>query len=218
MLIKKVIKILFYIIIGIAFILSAAMAIIMHPNIQAAIGKKVADKLSYILSVKVELEVFISILYLGLFCVKYIWRTLVEMFLIQANRLSASINVIRLQKKIISFNSVKAEDAKVNLVKYKGDKKLNITRVFGKFSSGKPKTGPPKKFGIGDLKIMVRRLELENSHFVLQDQNKAGQRDKGMDYAFIKIDGINLEAFSYVFTGDSMNFRIKDFKPKNVRD
>ena len=212
MLIKKVIKILFYIIIGIAIILSAAMAIIMHPNIQAAIGKKVADKLSYILSVKVEIGGIYIHPISGVVLRKVYMEDSCGNVLIQANRLSASINVIRLQKKIISFNSVKAEDAKVNLVKYKGDKKLNITRVFGKFSSGKPKTGPPKKFGIGDLKIMVRRLELENSHFMLQDQNKAGQRDKGMDYAFIKIDGINLEAFSYVFTGDSMNFRIKELQ------
>lgn len=188
------------------------MAIMLHPGVQTALGEKVAGKLSQVLSVKVGIGGMYLHPLSGIVLRDVYMEDSCGTVLIRAERLSVNINMIQPHQKILFFNSVKAENAEVNLVKYYGDKKLNITRVFGKFSSGKPKHEQPRKFGVGDLKIIVRRFEFQNSHFMYQDQNKCGKREKGMDYAFIEINGINLEAFSYIFTGDSMTFRVKELQ------
>jgi hypothetical protein len=135
--------------------------------------------------------------------------------LIDSKALIIGMNDIFIKKNAISINNIVLDNATINLVKYKGEKYLNIQFLADYFSSGdttKSKTGK-------SWKIWITSLKLLNSKFKYQDQNQDPQLT-GIDFSDLDITGINAKITNMAIAGDSISAVIRNlsFKDKSGFD
>lgn len=106
--------------------------------------------------------------------------------------------------KELHVKKVDLENISFELVKYDGDKKLNIYQLTQIFSSEKD-TLPKEK---SDYLVKVDKIGMENSCFRYWNQNKDVPEKKSMDYAHLYIKNINLSAENFKFEKDTISIKI----------
>ncbi len=99
--------------------------------------------------------------------------------------------------KELRVKSLAVDDLLVNIVKYEGDDLMNVAEMF---SSENKK----EKNKDGFKTIYLDKLNINEGHVVVWNQNRDRPEKESMDYSHLDIDSINLSARSLSFDGDAV--------------
>lgn len=176
---KKFRKIVFRtLIVLILFLLLLGVALSL-PVVQTKIAHYVTEQLNkdYGTDINVE-EVEISI-FGGVHLKNVLVRDEKKDSLISASRIKTSIlDVKRLMDGKLIFGDIKADNLKLKVITYKGDRDTNLDKFVAAFDDGKPSSG---KF-----LMTSKKITLTNSRFTLYDYN----REKPLDVDFTKLNAV----------------------------
>jgi hypothetical protein len=187
-------------------VISATFALMMSPAVQLAIGRHLAGQLSKRLQTKVEIGRAYFSPVIGLVLKDVTIEDHHQLPFVRARRLVIGIHRLSFSRKTLHLSQVKAEGADVNVVKYAGDSILNITILKNRIL---PPDTAVSEFGIGDQALKVNQIEVTDTRFLYMDQNRCA-KESGMDYHFIEATGVEALIYGYVFSGDSMQFEVKN--------
>lgn len=106
-------------------------------------------------------------------------------------------------KKQISIASVVLDNARLNIVKYKSDSTFNYNDLIGLLGSSPPDTTAAAT--TPHWRLHCEKLDLSRVHFTYLNHNKP-RDEQGMDYHFIDVNDIRLDAESVTMIADSFDF------------
>jgi len=166
-------------------IIASVTAALRDVTVQCMIARSVATELSKRLNADVRIKTF-YITNDGTICVENVYANdLYGYPLFKIGQLNAKIN-LSLRSDVLRFKNIYIKDVWGNIVKYKGDKKLNATELFAQLKSGNDNDDDTDS----GLHLKVDKLQIDNGHLVYWNQNKDDPGRKSMDYAHIDIDSI----------------------------
>ncbi len=200
---RNISKGLFYFTVVLAFIISTASALMLHPYFQRKAARAIASRLTSIAGT----PIYIYSAYLSPSGTLHLKNFIVEdstgLPVIDAAKVSIKLSYISPLGHRVVFSNLELENANVQVVKHYGDSSISLVKILRKFV---PADTTP--FGIGNNHLIVKRIRLEACHFTYQNGNKCGRKESGMDYHFIEVSQISGLIRNYHFTGDSMEFTI----------
>ena len=166
-------------------IIASVTAALRDVTVQCMIARSVATELSKRLNADVRIKTF-YITNDGTICVENVYANdLYGYPLFKIGQLNAKIS-LSLKSDVLRFKNIYIKDVWGNIVKYKGDKKLNATELFAQLKSGNDNDDDTDS----GLHLKVDKLQIDNGHLVYWNQNKDDPGRKSMDYAHIEIDSI----------------------------
>jgi len=166
-------------------IIASVTAALRDVTVQCMIARSVATELSKRLNADVRIKTF-YITNDGTICVENVYANdLYGYPLFKIGQLNAKIS-LSLKSDVLRFKNIYIKDVWGNIVKYKGDKKLNATELFAQLKSGNDNDDDTDS----GLHLKVDKLQIDNGHLVYWNQNKDDPGRKSMDYAHIDIDSI----------------------------
>ena len=180
--------------------------------VQTYLAKKVAS----VLSDKLHTEVSIGSLQITFLLDVILEDVLVKDqhkgVLLSADALLVDMNDVFFERNLISLNNIILHKSTVNLIKYKGEKKLNYQFLLDYFNS----TDTTKSKGSRSWKIWIASLNLINSNFTYQNQNKQ-LADKGIDFNDLGLTDINAKIDNLLMIKDTIyaNINSLSFKDKS---
>ena len=166
-------------------IIASVTAALRDVTVQCMIARSVATELSKRLNADVRIKTF-YITNDGTICVENVYANdLYGYPLFKIGQLNAKIS-LSLKSDVLRFKNIYIKDVWGNIVKYKGDKKLNATELFAQLKSGNDNDDDTDS----GLHLKVDKLQIDNGPLVYWNQNKDDPGRKSMDYAHIEIDSI----------------------------
>lgn len=197
---KKTARVLLIIYLVIFGIPAAVFALLRTPIVQHYMAQKLAEYLSDELKTKVEIERVdvtfpIDIRLYGLYIEDQYHQPMIS-----ADELTITPQNTNLDFGEILFGQILLENASFNLMKYKGEKELNIQFLI-KYFAGEPtkkttKSKPSPTF-IADV------VELRNCSFAFHDQNRKGRPKSSLDFNNLQVRQINVLAEN-LFISDTL--------------
>jgi len=103
----------------------------------------------------------------------------------------------------LRLREVYLNDALASLVTYEGNEMSNLAEILSQLP--KKENDPDEK---SDFNLRVDKVNIENTHFVLWNQNKADPTRKRMDYKHIDVDSINLSIKDFSLKDDTISGNI----------
>lgn len=130
-------------------------------------------------------------------------ETLIRVDQLHAKPVFGEIGLLSLR-----FKKLDLEGVEFRYARYKDDKDFNLIMLLDRFSLRDTlKTKPPKKSGDG-FKVRARTLLMKDAVFHFYDEHKNQDSVKGMNYADMRFEKINLYAQNFKLIGDSLNLII----------
>ena len=196
-------------------LMASIVAAFRDVTVQSMIARSLAGTLSEKLNTTVKIKTFYITEKLVV-CIEDMQINDLEgypMFMI--GRLDAKVSPL-ISTNDIRIRDIYFKDVLGRIVKYEGEKKLNIMEVVAQLggNTGKNKTKPQTDKG-SSLHLRVDNMQLDNGHVVYWNQNKDKPEKLIMDYSHIDIDSIygkfsNLEIRNDSIFGDVHTVRGKD--------
>ena len=170
---------------------------ILDVNVQSMLARTAAG----VLSDKFETEVKIKTFYIKpnfrVYAEEVQFNDKKHLPMFYVGKLNARLSIRDITKEL-RVRSLDVEDLLVNIVKYEGDDKMNVSEMF---SSSEKK----EKKNRDDFKtIYLDELNLKDGHVVIWNQNRDKPEKVSMDYSHLDIDSINLAARSLSFDGKAV--------------
>jgi hypothetical protein len=205
--IKKIAKILFYLLVIILSLIITISIIIRNPSFQNFAIHMTSEYLSRKLGSEVTIRGFNLSLTKGLLVEDIMIRDRENQVLFSAHVLGVIPKKISIRKHDIEIRKVFIDKGVIQLITHKNDSILNLQHLIDFFSSPdttkKTDTTPGRPW-----KFLVSRIELAETRFHLLDENTP-RVDTGMDYANIDVNHINLVINDFRPDGDTMNANIE---------
>jgi len=183
-----------------AFILPVSLISMLQVGfVQAYVAQRFANKLSKDLHTEVSIG-NVNITFLLNFIFEDVKvKDLHHNTLLDSKALIVDLNDLFIYRNVISINHIVLDNTSINLIQYKGEKKMNYQFIVDYFSSG----DTIKTKGGKSWKIWVASLKLIDSRFKYQDQNQEPQKT-GIDFDDLDITGINAKINNITLAGDSI--------------
>jgi len=121
--------------------------------------------------------------------------------LICSGEVDIKIARFNLKKKIIHLRRLDAEDLDIRIRKYKEENLLNFQFLLGQTVTEKDNV--TEKSPSQDWNIISGKLEIVDSRFIFDDQNKPEEKNQ-IDYAHIDVSGLNIDVENLSILGDSV--------------
>lgn len=196
-------KILLYTAVILLAIHTAIFAFLRSPSVQTWLGHEAADWLSG----QIGKQVTIGSLRVG-------YRFDIQMAdvivpdktgdaFIAFKKLTVVPSRLQPSRHRVRLATVLLDSARVNIVKYAGDKSFNYSTLVRLFSNGEKSTDTTSESI--HWKLQCEHLGLSSVHFTYLNQNKP--RDmQGMDYHYIDVSDIDMQAEAITMIADSFDF------------
>ncbi len=198
---KRIVTIVFNILITIAVLPFAISVLFQNPIVQT-ITAKLATK---VLSNSIKQNISLSAIQLGFFTGIDITDLKIDD---HHNNTMLAIHKLRAIPKLrsfsldnINFSRVTLDSVIFNLGTYKGDTTVNLSMFI---NEAMPYKRNPKNI----FRLFTESLVVTNSQFNLFDKNKTtDNKPNSMDYSDIEIENININASKFTLINDSINFK-----------
>lgn len=110
----------------------------------------------------------------------------------------------------LKLRDVYLKDAFGNLVTYEGNEMSNLSEILSQLGDNGEKTS-----GGDGFSLAIGKIDIENAHFILWNQNRDDPARKRMDYRHLDIDSINLDVHNFEYRNDTITGFIRDLKGKD---
>jgi hypothetical protein len=204
--IKRVIKILLYILVVMISFITTSYLVLRDPWVQTLSARIASHYLSVQLHTDIRIGGFDISLRHGLTIRDIFIKDQHRLDIFSAHKLSIIPGKYSLSKKILNVKSVFIDNGLIQLVTHRGDSVLNLQFIIDYFT---PKASfKPYDTARGPKwHIFVAKVELASTRFHFQDENKPLTKI-GMDYNNIDVSDINLLIRAFHPDGDTLNGRI----------
>lgn len=208
---KKIIHGILIIIVIIFALLASLVAAFRDITVQSLIARLLAGEMSKKLNTEVKIRTFYVTEKL-LVCMEDVQINDLEGFpMFEIGTLNAKFSPT-MNFDDIRIKDVYFKDVFGRLVKYEGEKSINVKEVIAQLGGGKKNK---KDNNDSDFRLRVDNLMLDNGHFILWNQNRDKPEKFSMDYAHLDIDSIygdfdNLEIRNDSIFGDVKRLQGKD--------
>jgi hypothetical protein len=205
--IKKIYKIAFIIALVILTLPAGAYFLVQLPSVQTYITHKIARQVSENLNARFEVG-RVDIVFFNRIILRDVYIEDQERdTLIKADRIAATIHLLNRSRREIAFNQIRLDNAVINL-RTDADSVLNIRFIVDALTSDD--TTRVK------WDFTVNSVHLNNSRLTYK-KNGYADKEHGMNFHDIEIDGLNLLAKKIRADGDSFHFDIGylNFKEKS---
>ena len=111
----------------------------------------------------------------------------------------------------IRFEEVYLKNALCKIVTYEGNEMSNLAEMLSQV----PENQKGNDTGLSnDLNLIIKKISIENAHFILWNQNRDQPERKSMDYRHLDFDSINLDLHNFEYRSDTITGFIKDLNGK----
>ena len=193
---------------------------VLDVNVQSMLARTVAGVLSDKYDTEVKIKTFYIKPNFRIYAEEVQFNDKKHNPMFYVGKLNARFSVRDVAREL-RIKSLEMDDILVNIVKYEGDEKMNVSEMFA--SSEKKEKNKDFK------KVYLDELILKDGHVVVWNQNRDKPEKKSMDYSHLDIDSINLSARSLSFDGyavkgyvdmlsgmDKCGFKIDNFNSKSL--
>ena len=192
--IKKIYKTLLFVLLGVVILPGVLSLLLLLPNIQTAIVKKVTSRLSYDLGAEISIERISFSPFSGINISDLLIRDQEKDTLLFSENIRARIENFSLRKKNIAFGKIRLQSSFIQL--HQHDDKMNYSFIIDSF--GNSRDSVKWNYSLNALQIDGGRLVFE--HEML--------KDNGFVSDVLSFDDINLELSLDLENKDSLMFEI----------
>ena len=205
---KKIARILLILYLFLFGVPTAIFALIRTPYIQQIIAREMTEYFSEELNTKIEIGSVEVDFMLDITFHDFYIEDQRENPLLEAEKLQCSLSDFILKDNYFSFKKIILQKANINLIKYKGEKKLNfdfIQKYFAKEKKKKENKNP---------EFYCEKLELMNCNLKYQDLNKDTSNGK-VNFNNLRINNLSLLLEDITYTDSLSNGHLRHLTIKD---
>lgn len=199
---KNIIHGILIIIVIIFAFMASLVAAFRDVTVQSMIARSIAGELSEKLNTDVKIRTFYITDKLTVCVEDVVFNDLDGYPMFRIGRMDARISPMIMFDDII-IKELYFKDVLGRLVKYEGEKKLNINEIIAQFSKGGTKETASDD-DESSFHFIVEKMQLDNGHVIYWDQNRDRPEKLSMDYFHIDIDSIYGTFSNLEIRGDSV--------------
>jgi hypothetical protein len=205
--IKRVTKILIYILVVLISFITTCYLVFRDPWVQTLSARVASHYLSVQLHTEIRIGGFDLSIRRGLTIEDIIIKDRHRADIFTAHKLSIIPGKFSLSKKILSFRKIFIDKGVIQLLTHKGDSVLNLQFIIDYFSP-KATVKPPDTTRRPKWHLYANTVQLSSTRFHFQNENKP-LVTIGMDYSNIDVRNIDLLITGFHPDGDTINARIE---------
>ena len=205
--IKKVTKILIYILVVLISFITTSYLVLRDPWVQTLSARIASHYLSVQLNTEIRIGGFDLSFRQGLTIEDIVIKDRHRSDIFSAHKLSIIPGKFNLSKKILSFRKIFIDKGVIQLLTHKGDSVLNIQFIIDYFTP-KATLKPPDTARGPKWYLYANSVQLSSTRFHFQDENKP-LVSPGMDYSNIDVRNIDLLITGFHPDDDTINARIE---------
>ena len=204
--IKRVTKILIYILVVLISFITTTTLVFRDPWVQTLSARIASHYLSVKLNTEIRIGRFDLSISRGLTMEDIIIRDQHQSDIFSAHKLSIIPGKFSMSKKILNFRKIFIDKGLIQLLTHKGDSVLNLQFIIDYFTP-KATLKPPDTIKGPKWHISANTIQLTSTRFHLQDENKP-LVTTGMDYSNIDVRNIDLLVTGFRPDGDTIDGKI----------
>lgn len=165
--------------------MSSIYAVILDANVQSMMARSLAGFLSNKVDTEVKIKTFYITPDMRIHAEEVMLNDKYHQPLFYIGNLDAKLS-LRDFKNGLRVRSINLSDVNAFLVKYEGDKSMNLTQILNPNGIKNDKTEKNKS----NFSIIVDNLNLDNGHLIVNNKNKESRGKSKMEYHNLNIDSI----------------------------
>ncbi len=178
----------------------------------------VARTIAFQLSEKLNSEIKIGSVYISLSLDVVLKDVLINdqkgNKILEAEKLEFDVDRVDVKNNFLKFAGIKLKNPDINLIKYKGDSAFSfkfLTEYFKSEDNNKDTTEVETK---EKWNFDLSKFSISKGHFVFQNNNKR-KKERGLGYADMDINEIDLDIQNIKIKNDTFNFIIEKLSAKD---